>query len=359
MVRFLPGLVVVVAFAWLWSAVPVAARDGAPPDPMPSPVWTFVQGVAASAAPGSGPTFAAPEPSLSVASGPVPMLTAGPARRTRSDVPLFAGPAELRVAGESGAYRWASVSFGAQEVEAWVTLVPGGEPCAARVRLISDGRPVLDTTFDSDAKASTALRSVIDVDYVTASLKVDSDCAQWSMWFEPIEDPELKVVIKERFYPVRGDTIAALEEGTHRIEGKWAAFTRWQVSWAYTWLERGASCQVNSAETELAVTVRMPRWKRPKHGDGDVAAEWERVYRNLLEHELGHVTIALQGADAIDDKLDAGPSAKICKRMARQADAKATLIFKRYEQASRRYDKDTRHGRTQGTWFRALEGREP
>ena len=341
MARIWPGTAVVVGFALLCSVV------------------TFVPGVAASPAPELDPAFEAPPPpppSLGSPAGPT--LPADLIRRERSDVPLFAGPAELRVAGESGAYRWTSVFFGAQEVEAWLTLVPGGKPCAARARLISDGRPVLDTTHGTDPETSTVHRSLVDVDYATASLKVDSDCARWSMWFVPIEDPELKLIVKERSYPVRGKTIAELGEGTHRIEGKWAAFTRWQVSWAYTWLRRGASCQVTSAETELTVTVRMPKWKRPKRVDGHVAAEWERVYGNLLKHELGHVTIALQGADAIDDKLDAGLSAKTCKQVARKADAKASVIFKRYNQANRRYDKDTGHGRTQGTWFRGSGQRD-
>lgn len=295
-------------------------------------------------------TPVAVEPSLA----PTPSLPEDLPRKKAADVPRFVGPATLKVSGKPGAYRWDEVLFGAQEVEARVVLEPRRESCAARVRLSEDGKPIVDEWFLTESGAKEAHEVILGVDYATGKLKVDSDCATWSVRLEPLDDPELAVTIEEKPYPVRGDTVAELEAQTKHIKGKWAAYTKWFTSWDY-WTgeaDDGETCDVVSGQASVEVTMTMPRWKAPRGVDPAVEAEWERVRDNLLVHELGHVTIALQGADAIDDRLDKGFTAETCKKVSRLADKKANRIFERYSRASTRYDKETGHGRSQGTWFK-------
>jgi predicted secreted Zn-dependent protease len=60
------------------------------------------------------------------------------------------------------------------------------------------------------------------------------------------------------------------------------------------------------------------------------------------------VTIALQGADAIDDRLDDGFSAETCAQVADDADAWSNQILESFNQESARYDEATGHGSSQG-----------
>ncbi|MEA2025517.1 MAG: DUF922 domain-containing protein [Chloroflexota bacterium] len=286
-------------------------------------------------------------PEATAASASLPDLP----RRSTPDVPQFVGPARLKVSGRSGAYTWDEFLFGAQEVEVRVAVSPEGESCAMRLRLKEGGEAVVDEWFTAESGAKETHQTRFDVDYLAGSLKVDSDCGAWSVRFVPLEDPRLDVTIEEAYYPVKGDSIDELTAQTDHIKGKWAAYTEWYTSWAY-WTEEGeegSSCDVTHGETKVEVSMTYPNWKRPRDAHPAVVETWQRFVENLEVHELGHVTIALQGADAIDDRLDAGFSASTCKKAGKRADDKATSIFERYARASKRYDKETEHGLSQGT----------
>ena len=274
--------------------------------------------------------------------------------RTSSDAPLFAGPATLKVNGGSGTYHWTDVFFGAREVRARVTLVPaaGAQPCAAAVRLGERGSSLLRGSYRSDpARKKSTHVSTVETDYRTVPLVVASDCAAWSLAFIPQDDQQLAMKLSERNYPVYGRTVAALERGTDHIDGKWAA-AAWSVTeWEYQFLEREDACHVLYGTTSLKAWLKMPEWHRPRKVDRVVANEWRRVRANILLHELGHVTIALQGAAALDDWLDSRPSAPSCKGVHRLIDKKAAAILRRHDRRQDRYDRLTGHGRTQGTWF--------
>ena len=55
-----------------------------------------------------------------------------------------------------------------------------------------------------------------------------------------------------------------------------------------------------------------------------VARRWERFLENLETHELGHITIALQGARAIDTLLGEGVVAATCDQAERRANRAAS-----------------------------------
>lgn len=281
----------------------------------------------------------------------VPSLPDDLPLRDTPDVPLFVGPARLKLSGKTGAYTWGQALFGAQIVEARVAVVPEGESCATHLRLKEDGEAVVDAWFASESGQKETHEASLDVDYLAGKLKVDSDCKSWSVRLAPIADPELPISIKESYYPVKGDTIDELVAQTEHIKDKWAAYTEWYTSWAY-WTEEaesGQSCGVMSGETEVEVTMRLPNWRKPKDVDPAVEAEWQRFMQSLRLHEQGHVTIAAQGGDAIDDRLDEGFDAPTCEEAGQTADATASVIFERYAKSSKRYDKETEHGLTQGT----------
>ena len=83
-----------------------------------------------------------------------------------------------------------------------------------------------------------------------------------------------------------------------------------------------------------------------------MVARWGRFIENLTTHELGHITIALQGADAIDELLDAGLSAPTCEQVERRANRAASRLHEHYNRLNDQYDEETGHGLMQGTGLR-------
>jgi predicted secreted Zn-dependent protease len=272
-------------------------------------------------------------------------------RHAMPHLPIFVGPASLELEGTRGTWSWGEVRFGVDEASLRVRMVPAGASCTTRIRLIEADVPALDAWFEASSDQSTILDSALVVGYARARLRIDSDCREWSVRWEPLPDPHLVAVIEERYYPVRGERIEELTTQVDQVRGRWAAYSEWHTSWTFALrrAEDGTGCTILGGSTAVHVSVTLPSWKKPIGVEPAVEARWEGFLRNLHVHEQGHVTIALQGAAAIDERLDVGFSAASCEAVREQADTAARRIFERYATETRRYDKETRHGLAQGT----------
>jgi predicted secreted Zn-dependent protease len=273
------------------------------------------------------------------------------------EVPLFVGPATLELTGSRGTRVWDEVRFGAHEIVALLTAVAADAPCSTRVRLPVGG--VAEDAGDDTAmevSAAAAHRTIdaetLTVDYATSRLRVDSDCETWSLDLRPLADPELPYEIARRTYPVRGDTLAELAPQTRQVRGSFAAYTTWDTDWRIWLAERADGCDVSHGDIRLTARIEFPVWRRPDDAAPGLARRWQRFLENLETHELGHVTIALQGAHAIDALLDEGLTAPTCEQATRRANRAASELHERWERISARYDERTEHGLHQGTGLR-------
>jgi predicted secreted Zn-dependent protease len=271
--------------------------------------------------------------------------------RATPDVPVFVGPASLELEGTGGAWRWRDARFGSEEVRARATLVPGGASCSVRLRVMADGEPAAEAWFHVTSGTHVGIGPLLRVAHVHGGLRIDSDCREWRVQLEPLPDRHLAAGIEERYYPVHGERLGKLTGQLEQVNGRWAAFSQWHTSWTFTTqrAEDGSACTVTAGDATVEVSLTLPDWKKPARVRAAVEARWQAFVQRLRVHELGHVTIALQGAVAIEDRLDGGFSASSCKRVGQQADAAARRIFERYARATRRYDKQTEHGLSQGT----------
>jgi predicted secreted Zn-dependent protease len=286
-------------------------------------------------------------------------VAAQPVPQQSEDVPMFVGPATLELTGSRGTHVWDEVRFGSDEVVALLTAdaaAASHEPCTTRVRLPVGG--VAEDSGDETAmtlSAEPAHRSVdaaiLPVGYATSRLRVDSDCERWTLAFTPLPDPDLPSKIVRRTYPVRGDTLAEIAPQTRRVRGSFAAYTTWDTDWRMQLTELGDRCQARDGDVSLTARIIEPVWRRPDDAAPGLVRRWRRFAENLETHELGHVTIALQGAHAIDALLDEGVSAPTCEQAMRRADRAATELHERWERINARYDERTDHGLLQGTGF--------
>jgi predicted secreted Zn-dependent protease len=273
-------------------------------------------------------------------------------QRPTADVPLFVGPATLSLSGQRGRYAWDEVHFGADRVMVATTASAGQEPCATYLELddrsgaggvLSSGMLMAGAGEEANRKAA------VEVDYATAGLRVGSTCPDWSVTFEPLEDPGLPYRVTERYYPVQGQTIEELASQAGRAKDGWTAYAGWHTDWRFWWQEAAHSCDLTHGDVDLQARITYPRWRQPDDAAPATVARWERFMRNLRTHEMGHITIALQGADAIDELLDGGLSGPDCEQLERLADRAAERLHDRYERLNDRYDEATDHGLAQGT----------
>lgn len=303
---------------------------------------------------------------LDASTGPAPVmarradpLVRAPVPRPTADVPLFAGPATLDLSGRAGVYAWDELRFGTDQVRLGLRARAGASPCGLYLAA-QDWMPwstsgtgeaalPISRLLTVGTREAGMIESTEVVDYATAGLTVLSTCPKWWLTFEPLPDPELAYDVTEEFYPVRGRTIRELAAQADQAEDGWTAFTDWRTEWRYQWLDSGTSCELAGGDVELTARITYPRWRPPDDAASSAVARWDRFMENLVTHELGHVTIALQAAAAIDDHFDSGSTEATCDELERATDDVAKQLHDRFERLNVRYDRVTEHGLAQGT----------
>ncbi|GIL00561.1 MAG: hypothetical protein BroJett030_04600 [Alphaproteobacteria bacterium] len=137
-------------------------------------------------------------------------------------------------------------------------------------------------------------------------------------WAEEPVRPEIRV----HYYPIRGTTAAELKAqmAANGPQGWWA-YTRWFVRWT-------GDCKVT-----VSIDYTMPKWLDEGEAPAGLQDNWNRMFVNLWNHELGHGRHGVIAANEIVASRCAGNPRDITDRWAEQ---------------DRIYDSVTRHGVNQG-----------
>ena len=123
-------------------------------------------------------------------------------------------------------------------------------------------------------------------------------------------------------------------------------YTHWNVRWNFWWQQDGAGrCRITRVATRLRTRVQMPELRT---GTATQEAQFQRYHRALYAHEQGHVQFGRQAAQAIDQGIAALPEAPDCPTLERQANALGHRLLAEQAAQEKAYDRDTRHGATQG-----------
>jgi predicted secreted Zn-dependent protease len=158
-------------------------------------------------------------------------------------------------------------------------------------------------------------------------------------------------------YDISGSTPADLRRemnakgpqgaGGRRFDG----YTKWYVSWNYRYHNSGGSCAFASVTTSVSVAITLPRWSNESSAGSDVRRQWARYLAALEQHEQGHRRHGIDAANEIDRAIAAMPPAGNCDALGANANALGAGILQKYNQRGLDYDRDTRHGATQGARF--------
>lgn len=120
----------------------------------------------------------------------------------------------------------------------------------------------------------------------------------------------------------------------------------WDVRWTFRW-SRDASgrCRITEVTTRLRSEVQLPELRR---ATPDQRALFDRYLPALSRHEQGHVQFGRDAARAIDQGIAQLPAAPDCATLERQANALGHRLLREHTERERQYDRDTRHGASQG-----------
>jgi predicted secreted Zn-dependent protease len=138
-----------------------------------------------------------------------------------------------------------------------------------------------------------------------------------------------------RVYDVDADSLAAVAEAISRLSE--AAQAEWFPAYEFT-TSRG---RLATVAVTVGTRVTMPRWTGRPSAPAAEQAEWTRFCDALREHEQGHIDLVMEHLSGVDERL-LGQSVTAARRIWQQA-------LESLEAASGAYDRQTDHGRNQGT----------
>ena len=169
-----------------------------------------------------------------------------------------------------------------------------------------------------------------------------------------VEVPPVEVHDVPATYPVHGKSARELQAALHASgltelsHGDAAAETNEQLSARYVCHKYADGFAVDKAAVHLEIKTTLPTWEERAAASPDLAGRWDRLLGALTKHEAGHRTIALEHAEALRTALKTLAPAASCDAALDAANALLQKAAGELDDAQHDYDKQTRHGITQG-----------
>jgi predicted secreted Zn-dependent protease len=161
--------------------------------------------------------------------------------------------------------------------------------------------------------------------------------------------PDVDLVVSTRYYPVSAATVRELRAelrstGPLSDGQRWAGATQSRVRWNFRYLRRGMICMLHDVRVFVSAEMRLPRWEPEAPPDSATLEWWRDFTARLLEHERGHVRIAVDGAREIAETLRPLEGSVSCDALGMRANGAAQLILVRSRERQAEYDRVTGHG---------------
>lgn len=165
-------------------------------------------------------------------------------------------------------------------------------------------------------------------------------------------DPEVK--LQTSCYTVQGESARALRASMNTARPKGMAhdaYTKWHVSWSYTWHQMNGNYALQSSKVSAAINVTLPQWTPPKDADKRLVERWQRYITALRRHENGHAVIGTQAAREIEKKLQTLPAAPSTEALKDLIERTCQQVLTEARDKEKNFDEDTNHGIKEGARF--------
>jgi predicted secreted Zn-dependent protease len=165
--------------------------------------------------------------------------------------------------------------------------------------------------------------------------------------------PGLRVAVRAEAYAVAGSTAAHLREavallGPRRGGARFAAYTDWTLAWSYAPAAVAGGVGPVSPRIEVAVTCTLPRWRPPRSAAAALVEAWSACLAAAVQHERGHVDLAIAAGCAALDALRAVPPRAGEGALDAAVRACVAGVIEDFRRQEARYDEATGHGEAQG-----------
>jgi predicted secreted Zn-dependent protease len=165
------------------------------------------------------------------------------------------------------------------------------------------------------------------------------------------------VSIKTNYYVVGGTNVMLIRHSMFAARPVTAtnafdAFTHWAVRADYQFRPNGGQWVLHNPRINLSVTVTLPRWIPGLPVGPELIQTWNEYVTNLAAHEAGHMKIAREAAEDVQRQLEAMPGYPTAPEARRAAQTIMNEVVDEFRVREREYDRQTRHGRTQGAVLR-------
>ncbi len=167
---------------------------------------------------------------------------------------------------------------------------------------------------------------------------------------------DFPVSIANTNYTISGETAEQLREQMNQLgpkdsNGSFDAFTRWYIRLKYDYETANGSCALDNIRVNVEVTFTMPQWKRDTNFEVGLVERWDRYITALQLHEDGHRDHGIAAGKDVLQVLKQQPSYPSCEELAAAANEAVKQAIVVYNQKDIEYDRETRHGATQGATF--------
>jgi len=129
------------------------------------------------------------------------------------------------------------------------------------------------------------------------------------------------------------------------------AYTKWHVSWSYTWQQVNGNYALQSSKVSAAISVTLPQWAPPKDADKRLVERWQRYITALHRHENGHAVISTQAAREIEKKLQTLPAAPSTEALKDLIERTCQQVLTEARDKEKNFDETTNHGIKEGAQF--------
>ena len=157
------------------------------------------------------------------------------------------------------------------------------------------------------------------------------------------------------YYDVHGRTAAELRADMRRVGPKsesgtiYAGETHTPLSWGYRTRSDGSMCTIWDIRMHASAKITLPGWTPPRDTVPGLWADWKQSMAGLELHEIGHKDITARYAVLIMRKLKEVNT--FCSAVNNEARRVPDTLLVQLREEQERYDRDTRHGLTQGAGF--------
>lgn len=155
-------------------------------------------------------------------------------------------------------------------------------------------------------------------------------------------------------YVVEGKSSAdLLRELNNKGPSPHFARTDWKIGWSFSVRSTSEGVELKEFKTHVEIRYTLPEWDAPEGTRQAILTEWERFMKALRVHEAGHAQLAIDAAKQMERVCRTkGYQSENSRELSKLIDLECKAILDRYLEKEVQYDKETRHGRTQGAWLR-------